>query len=418
MNAGGGVMSPEDLLVQAGVRRLPPGKPPPLAEAEPPPALDVLDVGDDDQPIPPRQWLLGSAFCRQFVSGLIAPGAGAKTTLRIAQALSLASGKSLTGERVFVRSKVLIICLEDGMTELRRRVRAAMIHHGVTREEVKGYLFITAPTRIKMAQRHPKTSDVVVGELDGAIRAYIDDKKIDLAILDPIKKAHAVEENDNGDMDAVITIIAQLAIEKNLAVDVLSHERKGSGEAGDANRARGASSMKDGGRLMYTSTWMSEAEREAFNVTEEERRLLFRVDSAKVNLAPPSATTQWFKLVGVRLDNGNETYPNGDEVQTVEPWAPPALFDGFPTPNLNKALDELREGMGEGRRYSAAPSAKDRAAWRVLQDVCPHKTEQQCRAVIKTWVKNKVVTIGPYYDERERKQNEGIIDTARIGVTL
>lgn len=43
-----------------------------------PAALDVLDVGDDDQPIPPRQWLLGNAFCREYVSGLIAPGAGAR----------------------------------------------------------------------------------------------------------------------------------------------------------------------------------------------------------------------------------------------------------------------------------------------------------------------------------------------------
>jgi len=77
----------------------PPPGPTPNSEAIPP-SLDVLDVGDDNQPIPPRQWLLGNAFCRQFVSGLIAPGAGAKTSLRIAQGLSLASGRPLTGEQV------------------------------------------------------------------------------------------------------------------------------------------------------------------------------------------------------------------------------------------------------------------------------------------------------------------------------
>jgi RecA-family ATPase len=67
--------------------------------------------------------LLGTAFCREFVSGLIAPGAGAKTPLRLVQALSLAAGRSLTGEHVFVRCNVLFVCLEDGMTEARRRVR-------------------------------------------------------------------------------------------------------------------------------------------------------------------------------------------------------------------------------------------------------------------------------------------------------
>ena len=50
-----------------------------IREKKPAPAaLDVLDVGDDDQPIPPRQWLLGNAFCREYASGLIAPGAGAR----------------------------------------------------------------------------------------------------------------------------------------------------------------------------------------------------------------------------------------------------------------------------------------------------------------------------------------------------
>lgn len=38
---------------------------------------------------------------------------------------------------------------------------------------------------------------------------------------------------------------------------------------------------------MYTATWMTEAERGAFNLEEEERWLSFRVDSAKVNIAPP-----------------------------------------------------------------------------------------------------------------------------------
>jgi hypothetical protein len=278
-----------------------------------------------------------------------------------------------------------------------------MIFHGVTREDVKGYLFLTAPTRIKMAQRDPKTSTVVERDLDRAIRAFVDERKIDLVIVDPIKKAHSVEENSNDDMDAVVTIMAQLAIEKNIAVDVLSHERKGSGEAGDANRARGAGSMKDGGRLMYTSTWMSEDEAKAFNLKEEERRFLFGVDNAKVNLSPPSTTAKWFRLVGVSFENGDDTYPNGDVVQTVEPWTPPAMFDGFSNADLNKALDKLRAGMGDGRLYSVAPAASARAAWRALQETCPDKSEKRCRDIIKLWVKNEMLTVGTYYDEKERK---------------
>jgi hypothetical protein len=301
-----------------------------------PPRLNALDVGDDDQPIPPRHWLLGTAFCRQFVSGLAASGGRGKTTLRIVQALSLASARSLTGEHVFLRCRVLIVCLEDGLVELRRRVRAAMKHHDVTREEVRGHLFLTTPERLKLAVRDPKTGAAVAGDLDAALRSFVSDEQIDLVILDPVKKAHSVAENSTDDMDVVVTLMAQIAIEKNIAFDYLAHERKGSGEAGDADRARGAGSMKDGGRLIYTLTAMSPDEQRMFGVNDEDRKSLFRVDSAKVNIAPASASTTWFRLVGVRLENGDETYPNGDEVQTVERWTPPKTFDGFSTQDLTK----------------------------------------------------------------------------------
>jgi hypothetical protein len=55
-----------------------------------------------------------------------------------------------------------------------------------------------------------------------------------------------------------------------------------------------------------------------FGVGEAERRLLVRMDSAKVNIAPPAAKAAWFKLVGVELGNGTCDNPAGDNVQTSE----------------------------------------------------------------------------------------------------
>ena len=390
----------------------------PTADADAPPRLDALDVGDDVDEIEPRGWLLGNAFCREFISGLIAPGAGGKTSLRIVQFLSLATGRELTGEHVFARARVLIICLEDSKTELRRRIRAAMLHYGVTREDVKGYLFLATPMGLKMARCDPKTQIVAPAELDQAIRSFVDEKKIDLVSLDPMKKAHAVKENSNDDMDAVVTIMAQIAIEKKIAFDILSHERKsgaGGGEAGDADRARGASAVKDGGRLMYTITAMSSEEAQTFGVDDEQRPRIFRVDSAKFNLGPAQRAT-WFRLIGVSLGNASAAYPNGDEVQTVERWIPPQMFEGLSTEQLNAVLDKLGTGMPDGRRYSVAPSAQERAAWKVLHQAAPTKTEKQCRAVINEWHKNGVFEIGPYHDAKERRERDGIFSAKRIGV--
>ena len=107
-----------------------------------------MDAGDDallDNP-PPRAWLLGTIFARRFISSLVAEGGTGKTALRYAQYLSLATGRELTGERVFQRCRVLIVSLEDNADELRRRVRAAMLlHYWIDRAELRGWLFLAAP---------------------------------------------------------------------------------------------------------------------------------------------------------------------------------------------------------------------------------------------------------------------------------
>jgi hypothetical protein len=92
----------------------------------------VLDAGYDIELPPPRAWLLGNIFCRKFLSSLFGDGGVGKTALRYAQYLSLATGRSLTGEHVFQRCRVLIISFEDDLDELRRRILAVRIHFKVT----------------------------------------------------------------------------------------------------------------------------------------------------------------------------------------------------------------------------------------------------------------------------------------------
>jgi hypothetical protein len=104
---------------------------------------------------------------------------------------------------------------------------------------------------------------------------------------------------------------------------------------GDADSGRGASAAKDAGRLVYTLTRMSEEEAKSFGIKPEDRPLYVRLDSGKVNTAPPSRGATWFKLVGVPLGNGNEEYPNGDEVQTLIPWNPPETWEGLSSVQLN-----------------------------------------------------------------------------------
>jgi len=381
--------------------------------------LDVFDVGDEDGAIEPRAWLLGNTFCRGFLSSLISAGAGGKTTLRILQLLALATGMNLTGEHVFLRCRVMIVCLEDDMKELRRRVRAAMIRYGIKPEDVKGYLFLTTPKMMKIAQYAGGNANhaVVAGGLYYALLTAIKTLNLDLVSIDPAVKAHGLKENVNDEIDVFATLLANLAQEKKIAVDLLSHERKSVGaEAGDANRQRGAGSLKDAGRLFYTLTKMSEGDAAKLGVSDEDRKFLTRIDAAKVNLAAPSTTTTWFKLIGVKLGNGNETYPEGDTVQTVELWQPPSLFAGLSEADLNKVLAKLAAELPNGQRYSTAPRATERAAWNAVKEQFPHLDEAHCRAIISKWHKSGLFIIDEYDDPITRKKSQAILGTKKIGL--
>jgi RecA-family ATPase len=227
--------------------RLGADEPPPieLLESKPKeaiPDLGAFDAGDDVDLPPPRQWLLDSQFCRRFLSGIIAPGSTGKSALRLAQCISLATGKPLTGQYIFKRCRVLVVSLEDDLDELRRRIAAARLHYGIDPGDLKGWLFYAAPKGFKLAECRNGMRQA--GVLEKMLRREIERRRPDLVTLDPFIKLHGLEENDNGAMDFVCDLLVQLAIEYDIAVDAPHHTKKGQITAGDADAGRGASSAR------------------------------------------------------------------------------------------------------------------------------------------------------------------------------
>jgi len=248
----------------------------------------------------------------------------------------------------------------------------------------------------------------VRGKLADALESCIVARQIDVVSLDPFVKSHSVEENSNTAIDDVIQVLTDLAATRGVAVDAPHHTSKGAAEPGNAGRGRGASAMKDGGRLIYTLTTMSAEEAQAFGIAEEMRRALVRMDSAKVNIAPPMAKAKWFRIVGVPLGNATELYPSGDVVQTVEPWMPPDVWKDLSIALLNRILTEIDAGLPDGNRYTNAPKADDRAAWKVVAKHAPGKTEGQAREIIKAWVKNGVLISEDCENLTTRKMVKGL----------
>jgi hypothetical protein len=286
------------------------------------------------------------------------------------QLISLALGRDLCGQHVFQRCRVLLLTLEDNDAELHRRIAAILLHYGIDRSELKGWLFCKAVRRQKMAVMVKRERQV--GPLEKMLRDAIARRKPDIVSLDPFVKTHSLAENDNMDMDFVADLMVTLAMDYNIAVDSPHHVHKGIIVPGDADSGRGGSGIKDAARLAYTLCVMSEDEAKDLSIPSGKRFSFLRIDSAKVNIAA-AKQAEWFHLIGVQLGNATKLYPNGDTVQVAEPWQPPNAWSGLSFALLNEILDCIDagcrndDGQLNGERFSGASAAKARAAWPVVQ---------------------------------------------------
>jgi DNA polymerase len=376
--------------------------------------LDEWDAGDllsqGAQP-PPRQWLYGWQLCRGFSSSLVAPGDHGKTTMRLTQAVELATGRELLGHRIYQRCRVLVLCLEDDQNELWRRLLAVCLHHDVDPAELRGWLFCTNYTGAKIAEEI--NGRRVLGKLEPMLRKAIERRQPDAVILDPFVKLHALDENDNPDMEFVVSQLVKLAQEYNIAIDSPAHTRKGALTAGDSDNRRGASAQRDAARLDYTLTAMSEAEAKQFGIDADERKSYVRLDRAKANIVR-AIKASWYQLVSVSLGNVTDLYPEGDAVQAIETWVPPDPLGDLDSGCINRILDKIDAGMPDGNRYSGAASATKRAAWPIIIAEMPEMVEAQAREVIKDWLGRGVLISREYKKPGDGRKIEGLcVDPAK-----
>lgn len=365
--------------------------------------------------VPPRQWLLGNALCRDYMTVLAATGGSGKTSLAIAWALSLASGQSLVGEHVHKQTRSLILTLEDSRDELDRRLQAACIHYDLP--DTCNDMLLTNTlngTEFTLAHQDMK-GNVKATQTAQIIKKWIVEHDIGAVFFDPYIKLSGVNENDNRATDFVCRILAGIAETHHVAVALTHHTRKGSDGADDMQASRGAGALIDAARIGLRISPMSREDAEAFGVSENERARYVSLNDGKANLQLKERA-RWYRLASVNIGNGDENYPNGDNIQVVEEWSPPDEWCDVTDALWNKILDEIDAGV-DGNRYSSAPNARDLAAWKVVQQHLD-RTEKQCRHIVNTWVRNGVLVVREYFSYAARKDMKGlyVVEEKRPGV--
>lgn len=363
--------------------------------------------------IPPRAWLYGTRLIRGFVSVLAAPGGVGKSALALAQAMALATGRPLLGERVHHACPAWVLNLEDPMEETERRVAALMRLHNVSASELDGRLYLHSGRDRRVTMASAETGAVTHPDRDAIIAAAIA-AGIGLIVVDPFVKSHRLDENSNGDMDAAATAWAEVAEASGAAILLVHHVRKASGEGVEA--MRGAKSLSDAARAAALLTPMTEEEARSLSVPERERWRHVRLDDAKANLAPRGETALWYRLETVGLGNATPDYPSGDQVGAIAAWKPPSPFRGMTAADCNRALDLIAAGDGEGAAFSAHRTGRAAGRWagQVLVDAFAFEPDEAAR-VIAAWQHAGLLVEAEYRHPVQRKPRLGlrVVDAKR-----
>jgi hypothetical protein len=382
-------------------------------DGQPPPPLGLRPVRIlKPNQIPHRQWIYGTHLIRGFVTLLVAPGGTGKSSLLLATCLSVATGRSLLGPRIFQPCNTALLNLEDPQDEIDRRITALAEHYHITDEEQAGRFFVLPPDRgVTIAASdgfavwHPDEAEII-----RQVRAQY----IGVLVVDPFAESHTLEENSNPQMIQAAAAWRRVARACDCSVILSHHVRKGPVDSIEA--ARGAKALSDSARIGLLLSTMTDEEAKSLGIPEADRLQYVRMDDAKANMTPRATKATWFHLANVTLDNADQTYNHGDQVGVIEAWDAPDAWDAMTVMDANAILDRIARGPGAGELYTdSRKHPATRWAGNVVIEVLGY-SQGQAATVIETWVRNGVLCPAEYKNADSKLRNGlKVVDAKRPG---
>lgn len=350
-----------------------------------------------ERDIPRREWIYGKHLLRRYVSVDVAAGGIGKSSLKIGEALAMASGRDIYGQGIHGGPHVVwLYNLEDPAEETERRLHAAAKRFEIPPAALEGMLYVdTGREQACVIAEDTGNGVKIVRPVVESIIHQIKLRNISVLVIDPFISSHAVSENDNMAIDIVVKQWASIAHECNCSINLVHHVRKQNGTEASADSARGASSLVGAARSVMVFNRMSEDDAAKVGVPEDEARFYFRVDNDKANLAPPTSTT-WYRMNNTDLDNG-------DEVGVACPWQMPDIFAGVTSDHLRRLQAILSSG-----EYRESPQAAQWAGLPVAAllalDADDKKVRKRIAALLKKWLAEGVLEIVEQEDSKRMKR--------------
>ncbi|MGF0520595.1 bifunctional DNA primase/polymerase [Agrobacterium pusense] len=283
----------------------------------------------DPKTLPRREFAYGSHFIRKYVSVTVSPGGLGKTSSSIAEALAMVSGRALLGTKPPKRLRTWIFNAEDPRDEMERRIMAACIHYNLKPADLEGHLFLDSgrEQELCVAIEDKKAGVRIQQPIVEAVVEQIERNGIDVMIVDPFVSTHGVNENDNGAIDKVAKLWAQIADYTNCSIDIVHHLRKVADREATVEDARGAVSLIGAARSVRVLNRMSEEQAGEAGIDKADRFGYFYTTYGKSNLTPLSHKAEWRHLVSTPLGNGTGLAQPQDFAPVVTEWHWPSAED-------------------------------------------------------------------------------------------
>jgi RecA-family ATPase len=348
--------------------------------------------------LPRREWVYGYDYIKKYISVTASAGGIGKTSAIIVEALAISTGKDLMGVRVKEQCNTWVINLEDPISELQMRTIAAMQHYGLTPDDIRGKLFMDGEDTMQITLAAEGRDGLIQNdELLAFMIRKIKENRIGVVILDPFISAHLVNENNNGSIQAVVSMLRKLARDTNSSVQLVHHIRKGNGEDATVDSVRGAGSLIGAARSARVINRISPEDAMALGVEENEALGIFRQDDGKQNLAPPSDKATYRKMISVEI-------ANSELIGVATEFKLPDLFDGVTTKDLYDVQRAVGKAEEDGKAYRADIRAKswigNAVAEQLNLDTDKPGDKAKAKAIAKKWISTGNLKLADIRDSR------------------
>jgi regulatory protein RepA len=219
-------------------------------------SLDIMAAFTNE---PPELDFILPGFLSGTVGALVAPGATGKSFFALEAAMSIAcsvAGGDLIELQPPRAGRVVYLAGEDPAPAIIRRIHAIGKHlNPKARASIAENLFIEPIMGSRLNIMNEMHMQRIIEYSIGTR----------LIVFDTLSRFHQLDENSNGDMAGLISILEHIASKTGASVLFLHHVNKGAARDGQCDQqqaARGASALIDNARWCGFVTKMTEQESE------------------------------------------------------------------------------------------------------------------------------------------------------------